>query len=262
MNPDERQMISGLFDRMRGFGQPQKDRDADTLISQSMRANPDAAYMMVQSLLVQENVMESQAARMAELEAQVRDLEDRMARMQPAAQPASGGFLGGLFGGGAKPASVPTAGRPQPAFMPQGGAAPQRSPWGNTQPQAGGYQQPQQGYGQAPMQQAAPAAGGGFMKQAMATAAGVAGGMLVANSISSMMGGGQGHGSAQAAGTAGATPAAAPGGYDNNDPGYATPQQPDGNDPGYAQPEPQQIDNNDPGYDSGSSGGDWSGEDL
>ena len=48
----------------------------------------------------------------------------------------------------------------------------------------GGYAQP------------APArAGGGFMAQAMTTAAGVAGGMLAANAISNMMGGHHGHGS-------------------------------------------------------------------
>ena len=40
------------------------------------------------------------------------------------------------------------------------------------------------------MQQQAPA-GGGFMKSAMATAAGVAGGMLAASAISSMMKGDQ-----------------------------------------------------------------------
>lgn len=44
------------------------------------------------------------------------------------------------------------------------------------------------------MQQAAPQrAGGGFMAQAMTTAAGVAGGMLVANAIGNMMGGHKSH---------------------------------------------------------------------
>lgn len=259
MSPDERQMISGLFDRLRGFGSPQKDRDAESLINQSLRANPDAGYMLVQSVLVQENVIETQGARVAELEARVRDLEDQMSRSAPA-QASSGGFLGGLFGGGARPASVPAAGRAQPGFMPgAAGQGPGRSPWGNQAPQQGfgpqaGYQQPMQQGGPMMAPQAAPA-GGGFMRTAMATAAGVAGGMLVANSISSMMNGG--HGSAAAAGT-GSTPAASAepqnAGYDANDPAYGQSAAADANDPGY-DPQPAAYDDNDPAGDSGGWGG-------
>jgi uncharacterized protein len=269
MSPDERQMISGLFDRLRGFGPPQKDRDAETLINQSLRTNADAGYMLVQSVLVQENVIESQGARVAELEARVRDLEDQMARSAPA-QASSGGFLGGLFGGGAKPASVPTAGRAQPNFMPGASAQPPgRSPWGNQGAQPGPGYAPQGGY-QQPMQQGAPMmapqaapAGGGFMRTAMATAAGVAGGMLVANSISSMMSGGHGHGSAQAAGAGagsiGHDPAAPQSaGYDANDPAYGQTAAADANDPAY-DPQPAAYEDNDPAVDSG---GGWGGEDV
>ena len=259
MSPDERQMISGLFDRLRGFGPPQKDRDADALISQSLRANPDAGYMMVQQVLVQENVMESQAARVSELEARVRDLEDQLARGQAAPQ-SSGGFLGGLFGGGSKPASVPAAGRPQPSFMPSGGGAPARSPWGQQAPQQGGYQQPmQQGGYQQPMMAPQAAAGGGFMKQAMTTAAGVAGGMLVANAIGNMMHGG--HGSAQAAGLGSGAHNPAPDAttaqpaYDANDPAYGQTAAADPNDPAYDTPTQAAYDN-DPAVDSG---GGWGG---
>ena len=52
MSPEERQMIAGLFERMRRFGAPEKDRDAEALIGQQIRAQPDAAYMLVQSVLV------------------------------------------------------------------------------------------------------------------------------------------------------------------------------------------------------------------
>jgi hypothetical protein len=54
MTPGERQLVTDLFDRMRGFGPPEKDREAEALINQSVRAMPDASYMLVQSVLVQE----------------------------------------------------------------------------------------------------------------------------------------------------------------------------------------------------------------
>lgn len=196
MSPDERDLISGLFDRMRSYGRPEKDMQAETLINQSMRSNPDAGYMLVQSVLVQDQALQQADERLKELEARNTELEDYFARTQQTQQqPATGGgFLGGLFGGSRPaaptagpvprgPTSVPTAGaRPWGAPAAQ---APTSSPWGN---------QPQ---GQQPMQaQPAQRSGGGFMKTAMATAAGVAGGMILADSIRGMMGGSGGGASA------------------------------------------------------------------
>ncbi len=177
MTPDERQLISGLFDRMRAFGATEKDPQAEALIRESVQQIPDASYMLVQSVLVQEHALQQADQRIRELEARVHDLETEAA--QAPAQ--GGGFLGGLFGGGARPAagqaqrvsggSVPSAGgRPSSGPGRSGPiGAPARGPFGQ-QPQAG--------------------QGGGFLQSAMATAAGVAGGMLLANSISSMLGGG------------------------------------------------------------------------
>jgi hypothetical protein len=187
MNSEERQMITGLFDRMRGVGQVEKDRDAEALIQQAVRQMPDAPYMLVQSVLVQEHALQQAGNRIEELEERVRALEAQTQRSAP--QPSSGGFLGGLFGGGSKPApmaqgSVPAMGSGRPMVSPAG------SPWG---------QQPRQAGIGAPMQSAqAAGGGGGFLKSAMATAAGVAGGMLLADSIRGMMSGNSGAGSAQA----------------------------------------------------------------
>ena len=232
MTPDERQMIAGLFDRMRQQGAGVKDRDAESFIRDAVRQMPDAPYMMVQSILVQEMALQQSEERMRELEDRIQDLESRA---QPQPQQSSGSFLGGLFGG-SKPAastSVPVSGRQQSggfasAPRPAGG-----SPWGNA-PQQGGYApQAQQGYAQPPMQQ--QPAGGGFMRSAMTTAAGVAGGMLAANAISNMMNGG--HSAHAATGASDAHKSAAtenapanqqvaaaedndPGTYDDNDPGY------------------------------------------
>lgn len=198
MSPDERQLITDLFERMRSFGPVDKDREADALILQAVRATPDAAYKLVQSVLVQENALQESGNRIQDLEAQVADLQAALAAPQRQAS-GGGSFLGGLFGGSkpaAPPQSVPVSGRsagfgqaPQqggPSAWGQQRQAPQQAPMG------GGYA-PQQGYGQPmPAQQAA---GGGFMRSAMTTAAGVAGGMLAAGAIRDMMSGGSAHAS-------------------------------------------------------------------
>jgi uncharacterized protein len=169
MTPDERQLITGLFDRMRAFALPQKDREAETLINQAVRAMPDAPYMLVQSVLVQEQALEASNARIQELEERVRDLEQGT---QP--QQGSGSFLGGLFGGTRpdaerRPSSVPVIGS-------RAGSLP-------SMPQSRAQVAPE-------MQQPV---GGGFMRSAMTTAAGVAGGMLLAEGIRNMMGGSSAH---------------------------------------------------------------------
>ena len=237
MNGEERQLITSLFDRMRNVGAVEKDRDADALINQSVRQIPDSAYMLVQSVLVQENALQQAGERIEELEDRVRQLEDDVARRaQP--QQSSGGFLGGLFGGGAPATaargSVPSIGSGR-APSSGGGAwgnapgigqqRPSQQAWGN---------QPQQGVG-APQQQAP--AGGGFMRSAMTTAAGVAGGMLVAGAISNMMKGDTAHAAgAPSAGEGGAghTDSNQQAGYSDadNDPGTYDAAD-DGNDPGW-----------------------------
>jgi hypothetical protein len=179
MTPEERDLIAGLFERMRGMGSIDKDREAEDFIARSVRQTPDAAYMLVQSVLVQENALQQAGGRIEDLEDRVRELE----RSQPRAAAQGGGsFLGGLFGGGRsqeepRGSSVPPIGsRREPSRYdePQGGG----SPWG--QQRAGAF-----GQGAAAQQQG----GGGFLRGAMTTAAGVAGGMLLANSIGGLMGG-------------------------------------------------------------------------
>lgn len=201
MTPEERDLIEGVFDRMRSVGTIEKDPQAEAHINASVRQIRDSAYMLVQTVVVQDQALQQSEQRMQELEAMVAQLQDELAQAQAQSKsaPAGGGFLGGLFGG-SKPA--PAA----PASSPWGGAVPpvgrqstgysgpgqKGSPWGGQAPQparynqGGGYAQP------APMQQAPQSGGGGFMKSAMATAAGVAGGVLVAGAIGNMMRGGHG----------------------------------------------------------------------
>ena len=225
MNPDERQLITDLFQRMRSHGVPDKDREAEALINQHVRANPDAAYMLVQSVLVQEQALQATNDRVLELEDQLRSMEGNR---QGSSR--SGGFLGGLWSSGRNEAprsSVPQVGSraAPPAYDNRGDG---RSPWAQGAP--------------PPQQQQAPAAGGGggFMRSALTTAAGVAGGMLLADSVRNMMGGGAAHAStsrtedvrAQNARDDAEEDAKDAGrDADDNDPGGS--YEDDGNDPGF-----------------------------
>ncbi len=238
MTPDERRLITDLFDRMRSFGGPEKDREAEALINQSVRAVPDAPYMLVQSVLVQEQALEAANGRVQELEERVRALEDGgSSRAQ-----SSGSFLGGLFGTG-RPAIPPRS------SVPEIGSRATPYAYGN-QPQGA-----QPGPQSQPPPQPAPAASGGFMRSALTTAAGVAGGMLLADSIRGMLGGhaqaSQASGQATSGqGTHGTDALAGPAsGQQDADRGYAEKAgyvDDNDNDPGsYA------SDDNDPGFDIG-----------
>ncbi|MEP9354528.1 DUF2076 domain-containing protein [Xanthobacter sp. KR7-65] len=192
MTPEERALIDGLFDRMRGVAHQPRDAEAEALIARRVAEAPFATYALAQSVLVQEHALQQAYARVQELEAQLQDAETRAADSQ--SRSSGGGFLGGLFGGGRS--SVPSTGSRAagaPMGLPQGygqqqgyanqgygqqqgGYAPQGGPWGQQQaaPQRGGF------------------GGGGFLQGALATAAGVAGGALLYDGIKNMMSGGEG----------------------------------------------------------------------
>ncbi len=166
MTPDERQLIDGLFDRMRGYDLPQKDREAEALINQAVRATPDAPYMLVQSVLVQEQALEAANARLQELEARVRELE----RARSPSRAAAASSADCSAGHAPTPSGVRAACR-------RSGRAPAAC-------------HPCCRVGRNLRQETAQPATGGFMRSAMTTAAGVAGGMLLAEGIRGMMGGG------------------------------------------------------------------------
>ncbi len=253
MNAEERQLITDLFERLRSAGAVDKDRDAEALIISYARQNPDAGYLLVQNVLVQEYLVQQQQQELQSMQERIQQLEAMIPRQAPAQpQAGNGGFLGGMFGGrGAAPAqpSVPVS-RQAPSYA-QPSAAQPSGPWGNrgVSPQQGGQYQPP-AYQPQPQ---APAAGGSFMRNAMGMAAGVAGGMLAANAISNMMKGSS---------PSGASPAQASGGdLGSNDQGINDGYNNSGDSGGtYASQEPISDDNNDQGTysetnDSGDSGG-------
>jgi hypothetical protein len=187
MTPQERDLITTLLQRLRDTARAgqAKDPEADALIRQVMREQPDAPYYLVQTVLIQDLSLHQAQNRIAELEQQ----------LEESPQKSSGSFLGGLFGG--REPSPPPVQRAGPW-----GRGPQVAP---PPPQAsGGYGQPgpQAGYPQqANPQQGNPqqggmmgggmmGGGGGFLRSAAATAAGVAGGALLFQGISSMFGSG------------------------------------------------------------------------
>jgi hypothetical protein len=181
MNQDDRQLIADLFDRMHTVEGLDKDRDAEALIHQSMRQNPDSPYLLVQSVLAQEVALQK-------AEARIRELEGQVGQRAPGAARASAGFAADepALWEAPKAAAGRTSARAWGA--PIGRASPSTSsaPRSSAVPAAGrgqgaGFQ------GQAPGQRG----GGGFMAQAMTTAAGVAGGMLLASGISSLFSGGE-----------------------------------------------------------------------
>ena len=165
MSPEERHLLAGLFERTKSVAAAPRDREAEEFIADQVKAQPAAPYLLAQTVIVQEQALEGANARIQELEAQVKSLESKGA----------GGFLGGFLGGGR---------RPEPPAQPGG-------PWG---PQPGYAPPPPQYPGYAP-----EPAGGSFLRGALGTAAGVAGGVLLADSIRNLfshggMGGGLGGG--------------------------------------------------------------------
>jgi uncharacterized protein len=179
MSPEERQLLTQLFDRLAQAGSNPRDSEAESLITAELQRQPHAAYYMAQAVIIQEKGLEAATAKIRDLEAHVQELESHIGQSgTPAPQ---GSFLGGLssmFGGGNSapaPQSGPWGRSPQPA--PQQGRlydnyAQNANPMQTSAPQAAPFQQ-----------QAAPAAGGGFLRGALTTAAGVAGGVLMADAV-------------------------------------------------------------------------------
>jgi hypothetical protein len=179
MTPDERQLLTGLFERIKAAANGPRDSQAEAFIADNVKALPVAPYLLAQTVLVQEQALGAAGQRLQELEDKVHALEQ---------QQGSGSFLGGLgksmFGGANAPPPAPAA--PQRPYAPP--AAPS-GPWGSQAP-TGPWGQPPQAPPAGPWPQPAAGGGGSFLSGALTTAAGVAGGMLLADSMRSLFTGG------------------------------------------------------------------------
>lgn len=154
MTPDERDLLTRFLQDLTQTRSGPKDPDADAMISQALRSSPDAAYVLVQHAILSDQALHAAQDQIAQLQSQLRG-----ASVQPAPAP----FLGG------------------------------RSPWARaTAPAPDQYQAPPPPpapgfFGAGPFNN-----GGGlgsFLRSAGTTAAGVAGGALLFEGVSSLFGG-------------------------------------------------------------------------
>lgn len=178
MDSQERQVIDGIFERLKNVATQARDPEAEKYIGELVAKQPYAPYALAQSVYVQEQALLNQQQQIERMQAEIAELQSR-----PAQAAAGGGFLSGLFGGGQQQAPA----RPQggvPAYGQRREAAqPTPGPWGGQPAQAG----PGGPWGQ----QAQPRQGMGFLGTAAAAAAGVAGGMMLGSILSNALGGGQ-----------------------------------------------------------------------
>ncbi|MTJ80631.1 MAG: DUF2076 domain-containing protein, partial [Telmatospirillum sp.] len=93
MTPQEKELIQNVFERLARSGVGQKDAEAEALIREAMQRTPDAAYGLVQAVIVQEMGLNQATARITELQ---RQLDEARARQ---AAPAAGAPQGGVLGG-------------------------------------------------------------------------------------------------------------------------------------------------------------------
>ncbi|WJN48188.1 DUF2076 domain-containing protein [Pseudomonas asiatica] len=182
MNTEEQTLIDGLFGRLKQAEDPSQPRDAQAqaCIEEHVRQQPAAPYYMAQAILVQEAAIKRLDEQNKQLEAELKQAraQAEAARASSASSNGGGGFLSSIFGSSGRNAA-PTVQPQRPA------AAPVASGGGWREPSAPGFSQPQ---AQQPAFGAAPARSGAssFLGGAMQTAAGVAGGVLLAQGISSL----------------------------------------------------------------------------
>jgi len=180
MTPEERSLVTGLFDRLAEVGGSERDPEAERAISDGLRRTPNAVYTLVQTALIQDEALKRAGARIRGLEAQLGE-----------GPPRSGTFLGGTREATRRRTSVPTA---APDDAPKAAPADDRRP---PLPMPAGPESSQPG--------------GSFLGTAAAAAAGVVGGSLMLDSIRSIMGRRQGIGGFGPTMSSSATPPASAG---------------------------------------------------
>ena len=181
MSPEERRLLTDLFDRVRGAAGTPRDREAEELIAQKLREQPYAAYFLAQAVIVQDQALQATTNRIHELEGELQQLHAEA----DASKSANTGFLGSLgslFGGNqqAQDRQQSRSGdqRREGQFYDDYARSSRRyepepqspGPWGR----AGAA---------TPWSQPATSSSGGFLRGALGTAAGVAGGVLVADAV-------------------------------------------------------------------------------
>ncbi|XWK65808.1 DUF2076 domain-containing protein [Tunturiibacter gelidiferens] len=116
MTPQEQDMIGGLIDRIQKTQLTEKDTDAEQMLQQGLGRNPDALYILAQTVLVQKYALEQAQAQLTQAKAQIEQMQQH-----PEPKHATS-FLGSLLGRNEEPVPPPPP-PPQQAYSQQGGPA-------------------------------------------------------------------------------------------------------------------------------------------
>jgi hypothetical protein len=115
MTSEERRLLSEFLDQLKQAKVASKDPEAESLIAAAVARQPDAAYLLVQKALLQEQALNAAKAQIAQLQRQLEQAESRAA-------PSRGGLLGqDPWATAARPA--PATPSPWPAVQPAGPSA-------------------------------------------------------------------------------------------------------------------------------------------
>ena len=157
------------------------DPEADRLIADLFTRYPEARYRLTQLAFVQEHALAEAQNRIQRMEWELQQAQQRAQQAQQQGSGSGGGFFSGLFGGGARSAPPPQQGAPV---------------WNQGAPQQGYQQAPPPPPQYPPSYQPGmfQQRGSGFLGSALTTAAGVAGGIVAANALTSLFSGSHGGG--------------------------------------------------------------------
>ena len=194
MTPQEQQMIDGLISRIRNTPVQGKDSEAEQHIQQSLAGTPDALYVLVQTVLVQQYGLGQAQSQLTEAKQQNQILRDQLQQAADHAKSTGGSFLSHIFGSGGSQTSQPQPTAGNPPYQPVNTPPP-------TQGYPGSYAPPpppppvyQAGYPAPGGGGMFGGGGGGFLQGAMQTAAGVAAGEMVFQGMEGLFHGFGGHG--------------------------------------------------------------------
>jgi len=190
----EEQMLNSLVERVNAAKLTEKDADAESLLQRGFSLNPDAVYVLAQSVLVQNIALEQARGQLTESQNRVVELQQKVEQLQTQAQqPAqSHSFLGSLLGHKDPPPPQPQQ-PPQRQYQQptqqQYQQPPQQSAYQPvyTPQGAPGYQAP---YNPPPQYAPIPPSEPSFLRSAAATAAGVAAGALLFEGVEDILHGG------------------------------------------------------------------------
>ena len=120
MNPQEKAQLEQFLRQLNSTQSGPKDSDANALIAESVKQQPDAAYLLVQRAMGLEMALQIAQKQMAEMQAQIDQANQ--------ANKPSSGFLSGINSWGR---AAPSQGPANPMAARPAAAAAQQSAWGS-----------------------------------------------------------------------------------------------------------------------------------